>query len=72
VAIALVNPLQVFRTATMMLFDPQLVLLGPTAFVILDNFGETGYLLWASIYPLLLGTTCAGVGYLLFRRGDLP
>lgn len=72
VAIALVNPLQVFRTATMMLFDPQLVLLGPTAFVILDNFGETGYLLWASVYPLLLGTTCAGVGYLLFRRGDLP
>jgi ABC-2 type transport system permease protein len=72
VIIALANPLQVFRTATMMLFDPQLVLLGPTAFVILDHFGEFGYLLWASLYPLLLGTVCAGTGYLLFRRGDLP
>jgi ABC-2 type transport system permease protein len=72
VGIALANPLQVFRTATMMLFDPQLVLLGPTAFVILDNFGETGYLWWASLYPAVLGTLCAAAGFLLFRRGDLP
>jgi ABC-2 type transport system permease protein len=33
VAISLINPLQVFRTAAMMLFDAQLVLLGPTAFI---------------------------------------
>ncbi|OOY33864.1 ABC transporter permease [Solemya velum gill symbiont] len=72
VAIALANPLQVFRTASMMLFDPQLVLLGPSAYVILDNFGETGFISWALIYPVLLGTACAGIGYLLFRRGDLP
>ncbi len=72
VAVALANPLQVFRTASMMLFDPQLVLLGPSAYVILDNFGENGFLSWALIYPLLLGTACGGVGYLLFRRGDLP
>ncbi|OOZ08187.1 ABC transporter permease [Solemya velum gill symbiont] len=72
VAIALANPLQVFRTASMMLFDPQLVLLGPSAYVILDNYGETGFISWALIYPVLLGTACAGIGYLLFRRGDLP
>ncbi len=72
VAVALANPLQVFRTASMMLFDPQLVLLGPSAYVILDNFGENGFLSWALIYTLLLGTACGGVGYLLFRRGDLP
>jgi ABC-2 type transport system permease protein len=72
VAIALANPMQVFRTATMLLFDPQLVLLGPTAFVILDNFGESGYIAYAMAYPVALGTLCATLGFLLFRRSDLP
>ena len=72
IAIALANPLQVFRTAAMMLFDPQLVLLGPAAYVILDTFGHDGYLAWALVYPLLLGTLGAWLGYLAFRRGDLP
>lgn len=72
IAIALANPLQVFRTGAMLLFDPQLVLLGPSAYVILDNFGETGYLIWALVYPLLLGSLCAWLGYRLFRKGDLP
>ena len=72
VAIALANPMQVFRTASMMLFDPQLVLLGPSAYVILDNFGQAGYILYALLYPLLLGTLCAFGGYQVFRRTDLP
>ncbi len=72
VLIALLNPLQVFRTGAMMLFDPQLVLLGPSAWVILETFGHNGYLIWALIYPLILGTLCAAVGYWIFRRGDLP
>ncbi len=72
ISIALANPLQVFRTAAMMLFDPNLTLLGPSAFVILDAFGRTGYLLWAIGYPIFLGTFCAGTGFALFRRGDLP
>ncbi len=72
VTIALANPMQVFRTASMMLFDPQLVLLGPSAYVILDNFGQAGYIAYALIYPTLLGTLCAGIGYLIFRRTDLP
>lgn len=72
VLISLVNPLQVFRTAAMMLFDPQLVLLGPSAYIILDTFGNTGYLIWSIIYPMILGTLAAFIGYRLFRRGDLP
>lgn len=72
VAIALANPLQVFRTAAMLLFDPQLVLLGPAAFVILDVFGRAGYLAWALAYPVLIGTACAALGFFSFRRGDLP
>ena len=71
VAVALANPLQVFRTAAMMLFDPGLVLLGPTADVILDAFGNAGYLVWAMLYPAALGSACAAAGYAVFRRGDL-
>lgn len=72
VAIALANPMQVFRTAAMLLLDQQLVMLGPSAYVILDAFGEAGYIAYALIYPLLLGTCCAFGGYILFRRSDLP
>jgi ABC-2 type transport system permease protein len=72
IAIALFNPMQVFRTAAMMLFDPQLVLLGQSAYVILDTFGRTGYIVWALLYPLGLGTMCAWIGYQIFRRSDLP
>lgn len=70
VAIALVNPLQVFRTASMLLFDPQLVLLGPSAYVILDNFGQKGYLVWAMTYPIILGLVSASAGFWIFKRGD--
>lgn len=72
VAIALSNPMQVFRTASMMLFDPQLVLLGPAAYVILDTFGHAGYMTYAFLYPIFIGTVTAGLGYFLFKRSDLP
>ena len=72
VAIALANPLQVFRTAAMMLLDQQLVRLGPSAYVILDAFGESGYIAYALVYPTLVGTLCAMGGYRFFKHGDLP
>lgn len=72
VTIALANPMQVFRTAAMLLFDPQLVLLGPAAYVILDTFGQAGYMVWAVGYPVVIGSLSAAAGFLLFRRGDLP
>jgi len=71
VGIALVNPLQVFRTAAMMLFDQQLVLLGASAYVILDHFGTVGYMIYALLYPTLIGSACGWLGYRIFARGDL-
>ncbi len=71
VGVALVNPLQVFRTGALMLFDPQLVVFGPAAYVIYDWFGGPLFIGYAMAYPTLLGTLAAGAGYLLFRRGDL-
>lgn len=72
IAIALSNPLQTFRTASMMLFDPELILLGPSSYVILDSFGRVGYMIWAIVYPIFLGGLSAFVGFISFRRGDLP
>lgn len=72
VTLALLNPLQVFRTAALALFDPQLIVLGPSAYVILDTFGATGYRIFALAYPALLGAISALTGYHLFKRGDLP
>jgi ABC-2 type transport system permease protein len=72
VMMALANPLQVFRTAALALFDPQLIVLGPSAFVILDTFGVLGYKIFALAYPLALGLASATAGYVFFRRGDLP
>ena len=71
VAISLLNPLQVFRTGAMILFDPQLMLLGPAAFVILDTFGRNAYLAWTLCYPAAVGVVAAIVGYWRFRSGDL-
>jgi ABC-2 type transport system permease protein len=71
VAVALLNPLQVFRTGALMLFDPQLVVFGPAAYVIYDYFGGPLFVAYAMVYPALLGTLAAWGGYHLFRRGDL-
>ncbi len=71
VGVALLNPLQVFRTGALMLFDPQLVVFGPAAYVIYDHFGGPLFIAYAMAYPTLLGTLAAGIGYFLFRRGDL-
>jgi ABC-2 type transport system permease protein len=71
IGIALANPLQTFRTASMILFDPQLILLGPASYVILDAFGVTGYVVWATVYPVVLGLGLAALGYWRFSRTDL-
>lgn len=72
ISIALANPLQVFRTAALALFDPQLIVLGPSAYVILDNFGVLGYKVYALVYPVFLGSLAACAGFLTFRKSDLP
>ncbi len=72
VGLALANPLEVFRIGAMMLFDPQLILLGPAAYMILDWFGNAGFMTYALLYPLALGLVLAGIGFWVFRRTDLP
>ena len=71
IVLALLNPLQSFRIGAMMLFDPALSVIGPTAYVIQDLFGHAGFLVFALAYPVVLGWALALAGYQVFRRGDL-
>ncbi len=71
VAVALANPLQVFRTGALAMFDPQLTVLGPTSYLILDGFGLQAFRAFALGYPTFLGLGLAAMGYRWFRRHDL-
>jgi len=68
---AFFNPLQVFRMAAIALFDPELTILGPIAYTIIEKFGLNNLLVWAIFWPTLLGIGFAIVGYLRFKRNDL-
>jgi len=39
--------------------------------VILDTFGTAGFVVWATVYPILLGLACAALGNWQFSRADL-
>ncbi len=71
IALALLNPLEVFRVGAISLFDPELTVMGPVAYFLLDTFGHTLFLLYAVLYPLVLGTLFAFVGFWVFRKRDL-
>jgi ABC-2 type transport system permease protein len=70
-SIALSNPLQVFRLGAISLFDPELAVIGPSAYFILDNFGKTFFSIYAIVYPIVLGLIFAVLGYIAFKKRDL-
>ncbi|MCP4343103.1 MAG: ABC transporter permease, partial [Desulfobulbaceae bacterium] len=71
VAISLLNPIMVFRTGAVLLFDPELTSLGPASYVILDNMGYGGFLAYTILYPLSLGWIFSCLGFFRFKKGDL-
>jgi len=71
ISIALLNPLQDFRVASMALFDPKMTMLGPSSWFILDHFGKTGFILFSIIYPSVIGFLMALGGFIVFSRRDI-
>jgi len=71
IGLAMLNPLQIFRIALIMMFDPQLTVLGPVGFYIPYYFGSKLVLLWGIIYPLVLGSLLAAAGLYIFKSNDL-
>lgn len=71
VGLALLNPLQAFRTAAVAVFDPELTVFGPISLTILETFGRGPLLAWALLWPFFLGAAAALVGAWLFVRKDI-
>ncbi len=71
VGVSLLNPLQVFRTTSILLFDPQLASMGPAAGVILERFGSTGLKIFSFGYLGIIGTVFSYFGYKKFSKNDL-
>lgn len=71
ITIAMANPMEIFRVAAISLFDPELTVMGPVAFYILDSMSQLTFVLFSILYPTLLGLLFAILGYNIFRKKDL-
>lgn len=69
--IAFLNPLQSFRMASIALFDPELTVLGPIAFTIIEKIGINNLIGWAILWPALAGLSFLILGYKRFQNRDL-
>ncbi|NPA42917.1 MAG: ABC transporter permease subunit [Chlorobi bacterium] len=68
---ALLNPLQVFRTGSLILFDPKLTVLGPVSYYILDTVGRPAFIAYSLIYPVVTGGLFAWLGHRYFKNHDV-
>ncbi len=68
---SLFNPLQVFRTGSLILFDPMLTVLGPVSYYILDTVSRTTFIIFSLMYPTILGFVFALLGNRYFNRHDV-
>ena len=71
IAIALANPMEIFRVAAISLFDPELTVMGPVAFYILDSMSQLTFVVLSMVYPLSLGLAFAYGGFTIFKKKDL-
>ena len=71
IGIAMANPMEIFRVAAISLFDPELTVMGPVAFYILDTMSQSMFVLLSIGYPLLLGIVFAFLGFKIFTKKDL-
>lgn len=71
ISISLINPIEVFRVAAISLFDPELTVMGPVAFYILDVIGKNSFMILSFVYPVALGLLFATFGYIVFKKKDL-
>jgi len=71
VTIAMLNPIEVFRIGAISLFDPELTVIGPVAYYLLDTLGQTALMVYAFVYPIVVGLLLSLLGYIVFKKKDL-
>lgn len=69
--IAMVNPMEIFRVAAISLFDPELTVMGPVAFYILDSMKQSTFVILSIVYPVSLGLLFSFLGFKIFEKKDL-
>ena len=71
IAISLINPMEVFRVSAISLFDPELTVMGPVAYYILDNIQLSWFIFFSIVYPTLLCIGFSFFGFKIFTKTDL-
>jgi len=71
VGLAMLNPIEVFRIGAISLFDPELTVIGPVAYYLLDTLGATLLMIYAIVYPVIIGAVLSFLGYIAFKKKDL-
>jgi ABC-2 type transport system permease protein len=71
IGFGMLNPLQVFRTASLVLFDPDLTVMGAASYFILDTISRELFIAFAILYPILLGLAFGWSGNTFFRKKDV-
>jgi len=71
IGVGMLNPLQVFRTGVLSLFDNKLTVMGPASYYILDTVTREVFIVFSIIYPILLGYLFAFLGNRHFNRNDV-
>ena len=71
ISIAMLNPIEVFRIGAISLFDPELTVIGPVAYYLLDTLGANLLIIYAIVYPIVIGLLLSYFGYVAFRKKDL-
>jgi ABC-2 type transport system permease protein len=71
IGVGMINPLQVFRTAVLVLFDPKLTVMGPASYYILDTVTRSVFIAFSILYPIFVGFIFAFLGVRYFKRNDI-
>jgi len=71
IGLGMLNPLQVFRTGSLILFDPQLTVMGTASYYVLDTVTRTAFIIYSILYPIGLGLLFAFFGNRYFNRNDV-
>jgi len=71
IGLGMLNPLQVFRTGSLILFDPDLTVMGTASYYVLDTVSRGVFIAFSILYPIILGFVFAFFGNRYFNRNDV-
>ncbi len=71
IGLGMLNPIQVFRTGSLILFDPDLTVMGTASYYVLDTVSRGVFIAFSILYPITLGFVFAFFGNRYFNRNDV-